>query len=240
MALQVTLNAAGLAAYVSRQMNALFPDVPVAPRQLAPDIRRALERLEHCFSHIRLKRFMQGRSAAFNHLHTDQYAMFLYWLGNTIYRRGGSQTLATKAYALNKALHGLDVFYEVELPEIFAFQHPVGTVLGRAKFSNYLFVYQRCSVGANVDGVYPTFGEGVVLYGGSAVLGRCAVGDNCWLSAGAQVKDTDLPANTVVFGQSPQLVIKLTRRRVVRDLFGMPAPASTASAPHASELVESR
>jgi serine O-acetyltransferase len=56
----------------------------------------------------------------------------------------------------------LDAFYEVELPDVFAFQHPVGTVLGRGRYGNYFFVYQRCSVGANVAGRYPTIGESVI------------------------------------------------------------------------------
>ncbi len=224
VALRSSQSASGLASYVSRQMNALFPDGRVTARQCAPFVAKALERLEYGFARLRLKSFFDGRSAVFNHLHTDQYAMFLYWLSNTIHRRGGSPALAAKAYALNKALHGIDVFYEVELPEIFAFQHPVGTVLGRARFSNYLFVYQRCTVGGNLDGAYPTLGEGVVMYGGSAVLGASTVGDNCWLGAGAQVKDADVPSDSVVFGGPPRLVIRPTERRVIRDVFRMPEP----------------
>src|SRR5437588_860224 len=83
-------------------------------------------------------------------------------------RQVGDPRLAACVYGLNKALHGLDVFYEVELPTIFAFQHPVGTVLGRAHYSNYLLVYQRCTVGSTLSGESPTFEPGVVLFGGSS------------------------------------------------------------------------
>ena len=52
------------------------------------------------------------------------------------FKRLSKEDLASKAYCLNKALHAIDVFYEVELPEIFFLEHPLGTVLGRAKYSN--------------------------------------------------------------------------------------------------------
>jgi serine O-acetyltransferase len=164
---------------------------------------------------------MKYASPRVNHLYTDQYAVFLYYLSNTLNRRGNSE-LASKAYIVNKALSGADLFYEVELPEIFAVQHPVGTVLGRGKFANHMLVYQRCSVGANLDNVYPTFREGVVMYGGSAVIGKCEIGPNTWLSIGTTVMDQDVPGNCVVFGRSPNLVIKPTKRNVQRDIFKVP------------------
>lgn len=217
--MRMTLGKEDLAGYVARQMSAVFPDHAVEREELGAHVDRALERLEHCFSRIRLKRFFDGSQSVFNHLNTDQYAMFLYFLSNTIFRMEGDPSLAEKAYALNKALHGLDVYYEVELPEIFGVQHPVGTVLGRARFSNYLFVYQRCSVGANLKNVYPTIGEGVVMFGGSAILGDCVVADNVWLSVGATVMDQSIPKNKVVFGGPRALVVKDTRRDAVKEMF---------------------
>ena len=127
--------------------------------------------------------------------------------------------MATRAYALNKALHALDVPGAVGLPRVLCVQHPVGTVLGRAKYGNFLFVYQGCTVGGNLSLEYPTVGEGVVLYAGSAVIGRSRIGDNNWIGAGAIVKDQDVPKNSIVFGQSPHLIIKPTRRSVIRELF---------------------
>jgi serine O-acetyltransferase len=180
----------------------------------------ALQRLEHCFGRIRRKYFHGGGGPVFNHLNTDQYAAFLYLLANTVYRADGDPGVASKLYALNKALHGLDVFYEVELPSVFMFQHPVGTVLGRAQYADYLLVYQRCSVGANLANTYPVIGPGVVMFGGSAVIGECRIAGNCWLSTGSLVMDATVPESSVVFGQSPALVMKPTARNVVRDIFG--------------------
>jgi serine O-acetyltransferase len=102
------------------------------------------------------------------------------------------------------------------------FQHPVGTVLGRAEYSDYLLVYQRCSVGANLTNTYPIIGPGVVMFGGSAVIGACRIEGNCWLSTGSLVMDAHIPDSSVVFGRSPALVVKPTERNVMRDIFGHP------------------
>ena len=218
--MRTTLSRDELTSYVTRQADALFPDGRVGVDGLAAPIARALERTEHCFSRISRKYFREAGETLFDHLHTDQYAMFLYLLANSIHRMSGDPRLASKIYGLNKALHGVDAFYEVELPEVFAFQHPVGTVLGRAGYGNYFFVYQRCSVGSDLAGTYPTIGEGVVMFGGSAIVGASTVGDNCWLSIGALVMDAAVPPGSVVFGRSPDLTVRPTQRDVVRDLFG--------------------
>ena len=229
--LKMPLSTTDLVRYVSRQLSSVFPHGGVSRQALAPSVGHALERLEYGFSHLRRKYYTDGRSALFDPFHTDQYAAFLYVLSHTIYRRHGDLSLAAKLYALNKALHAVDIFYEVQLPDIFAFEHPVGTVLGRATFSNYLFVHQGCSVGSDDDDRYPTIGEGVILYAGSALLGPCRVGHNCWLSAGARVMDTEVPPNTVVFGHSPDLVFRPTTRDVIRDIFNMPDPAGSSQPP---------
>ena len=216
----VSLSKAELTSYVVRQINTLFPDKIVSDESFSLYIERALERVEYCFSHINIKYYFDGEQTRFNHLNTDQYAMFLYFLCNTIHRLEGGPALASKIYALNKSLHAIDAFYEVELPDIFAFQHPVGTVLGRGKYSDYFLVYQRCSIGANLKSEYPTLGEGVVMFGGSGIIGHCTVGDNCWLSAGTLIMSgVNVPANSVVFGTSPGNIIKPTRRSVIRDIF---------------------
>lgn len=216
------LSAERLAAYVARQVSGLFPDREVSGVELLRYVGTALERLDCSLGGMTDKYLPPGGERMFNHRNTDHYAMFLYLVSNSVFRLEGEPELAEKTYALNKALHALDVFYEVALPEIFFFQHPVGTVLGRARYSNYLAVYQRCTIGGK-DRVYPTIGEGVVLYGGCAIIGNCRVGNNVWLSTGSGVMQQDIPDNSVVFGQSPALTIKPTRRDVRRDFFHAPA-----------------
>ena len=52
--------------------------------------------------------------------------------------------MASYAYYLNKIMNSVDWFYAIELPDVFCAEHPVGSVLGRAKWNgNRFFVYQR-------------------------------------------------------------------------------------------------
>ena len=152
----------------------------------------------------------------FNPFHSVQYMTFLYTIANELYRNGVSSALTDKLYYLNKVMNGLDMFYAIELPEVWSAEHPVGSVLGRAKYGDEFFFYQGCTVGGNrgKDGVlhYPVIGKNVRMYANSSLIGKCNVGDNVILGAGALVKDTDIPSNSIVFGQSPNLIIKENKR----------------------------
>ena len=219
--MQLSLARTDLALYVRKQFENLFPDgtdLGDLPRL----VDLALGRIEHCFSRVRLKGFFVNGEARFSHWHSDQYAIFLYYLANSAFREKPGHPIADKAYALNKALHALDAFYEVELPDIFAVQHPVGTVLGRATYSDYFICYHNCTVGANLDNDYPAFGRGVVMFGGSRVIGKTLVGDNTLVSTGAIVIDGGtFEPNSVLHGIHPNARRSRTRRDVVRDIFGV-------------------
>jgi serine O-acetyltransferase len=198
--IRTTLSDDGLAAYVAGQLNHFFFD----GRKVTSDAIHALlprckERLQHCFSHIHNKYFFDGQAVVFNHLHGDQYAMFLYLLCNTAFRMNAPDDLPSKLFLLNKALHGCDIFYEVELPDIFLLVHPLGTVLGRAKYDDFLIVYQRVGVGSNHD-VYPKLGKHVTLRPGSSVLGNSLVGDYCSIAAESLLLDDNLPDHHVYIG----------------------------------------
>lgn len=216
--MKLSLPLSELASYIRNQFYSFFPDRRESEEDLVPLVRTALDRVAHSFSHSRMKFAFDGEGPCFNHRNTDQYALFLCFLAQEACR-AGVVPVAEKAYAMNKALHGLDVFYEIDLPEIMAFAHPVGTVLGRGKFSDYLCVYQGVTVGANLDEVYPTIGRGVVLYAGSAVMGNSRIGDNCMIAAGSLIMDTEVPDNHVCFGRHPNVVMKPTQRNVIREIF---------------------
>ncbi|MGH6641803.1 MAG: hypothetical protein ACRED3_03805 [Bradyrhizobium sp.] len=219
--MQLSLNKADLTQYVRKQFENTFPDAADLG-DLPKFIKLALDRVEHCFSRVRLKGFFADGQARFSHWHCDQYAIFLYYLANTAFREKPGHPIADKAYALNKALHALDAFYEVQLPDVFAVQHPVGTVLGRASYSDYFICYHNCTVGANLDNDYPSFGRGIVMYGGSRVIGKTAVGDNTFVSTGAIVIDGGvLEPNSVLHGIYPKAARSRTERNVVRDIFGI-------------------
>ena len=195
-----SLNVKQLAELATRQINCFFPDSEeVHSSELIKSVPVALERLEHCFSHIKNKYFFDDRDAVFDHLHGDQYAMWLYFLGNEHFRQQGSIQVCKKLFLLNKALHGCDIFYEVDLPSIFLLVHPLGTVLGRGVYQDYFLAYQRCGIGSNHN-VYPRLGSNLTLRPGSAVLGNSAVGNGCVISADSLVIDHELPEDTVYFG----------------------------------------
>jgi serine O-acetyltransferase len=203
-----SLDAAGLAAYAAAQVNGMFPDpAPVKADDLRSAVDVALARLEHCFSHVDNRYFFDGSHVVFNHLHGDQYAIWLYFLANELHRQGGPAATCSKLFLLNKALHGLDAFYEVELPSVFLVVHPLGTVLGRGRYSDFFIAYQRCGIGANHD-VYPTLGRHVTLRPGSAVLGRSVIGDYCQMAAESLVLDRDLPDNTLYIGNPSTMKLR--------------------------------
>lgn len=221
--MQLSLSRTDLAAYVRKQIENLFPDAADLA-DLPPLVELALGRVEHCFSRVRLKGYSADGGPRFSHLHCDQYAIFLYYLANSAFREKPGHPIADKVYALNKALHALDAYYEVQLPDVFAVQHPVGTVLGRATYSDYFICYHNCTVGANLDNDYPSFGRGIVMYGGSRVIGRTSVGDNTFVSTGAIVMDGGaLEPNSVLHGIYPNASRSRTERNVVRDIFGVVA-----------------
>lgn len=228
--LTTSLSREDLARYTALQCQSFFPDRPVTSADFGAALAESLDRLEFCFSRSRAKYTVVGDPGQghcrFDHQNTDHYASFLYFLSNTLAKRGQTQ-LAAKTYALNKALHAVDIFYEVDLPAIFHLQHPVGTVLGRAKYADYFVCYQRASVGSSLEGDYPEFEEGVVLFGGSGVIGKCRVGSNSWLSVNTLVMDQNVEPGSTVFGQSPSLIRKPARRQVRGHFFAEPVGHST-------------
>ena len=197
-----------LAQLAARQCEHFFPDGE-GPQgdELMPSVPRALQRLEHCFSHVANRYFFDGENAVFSHLHGDQYAMWLYLLSRQLFEDGAPASWCSKLFLLNKALHGCDVFYEVELPSVFLLVHPLGTVLGRGRYADFLIAYQRCGIGSNHD-VYPQLGRHVSLRPGSAVLGNAQVGDNVTIAAESLVIDRNLPSNTLYIGNPRDFITK--------------------------------
>lgn len=191
-----------------RQLNSFFYCSEEEKQILDTYIDKALERSEICFLAINNKYWtLLGGGVKFNPFHSVQYMTFLYFLANELYRNIGSSLLSDKLYYLNKIMNGLDMYYAIELPEVWSAEHPVGSVLGRAKYGNGFFFYQGCTVGGN-HGIYPNIGENVKMFAHSHIIGNCNIGNNVVLGAGCLIKDEDIPENSIVFGQSPNLIIK--------------------------------
>ena len=113
------------------------------------------QRCDICFSKNKNKYYSKNGETYFNPYHSGQYTVFLYYFSNTIYKKEKNNIrLAEKVYYLNKIMNACDLFYEVELPDIFMLDHPLGSVIGRAKFGNYFAFSQNCTVGNNND-IFP-------------------------------------------------------------------------------------
>lgn len=198
-----------LAKLVVQQLNNYFPDGNVVPESLLYEVvKKALPRLEFCFSKINNKYFFDGKCSVFDHLHGDQYAMWLYFLANELHRmRIDEHGVCKKLFLLNKALHGCDIFYEISLPDVFLLVHPLGTVLGRGDYSDYFLAYQKCGVGSNND-LYPKMGKYFTLRPGSSALGNCNIGNNVSLAADSLLLDQDIAEDTIYYGKPKQNFVR--------------------------------
>jgi serine O-acetyltransferase len=217
----LSLESDDLVGYVAQQIRTFIPDsAHLDPIRLRRCVELGLERSLACFSRVGAPRYVDGAGdTTFSHLHAGQYAAFLYYTANSAFSCLGDDDLATRLYLLNRMLFSIDVFYEVELPDVFYWEHPVGTVLGRARYGEYLTIYQHCTVGGNTRLEYPELGRGVTLFAGATVLGSSTIGDDVQVSAGSVVLDETILAGMSVFGRSPDLVVRARRRATLPRWF---------------------
>jgi serine O-acetyltransferase len=167
-----------------------------------------LDRLNYCFQHNANKYYNRDGETYFNPFHSGQWAIFLYYYGNTIHRNSPQNSIVCdKIYYLNKMLNGCDILYTTQLPDIYMSDHPVGAVMGRGEFSDFFSFCQGCTVGNN-NGLYPKFGEYVTMLADAKVIGNCTIGENVIIGANTYIKDEDIPAHSIVLGTSPNLIIK--------------------------------
>lgn len=170
-----------------------------------------LDKLKYCFSKTVNKYYLKQMEGVnypyFNPFHSCQYAIFLYFFSKVVSDNQQYTLLADKIYYLNKMLNGCDLFYQINLPSFWGCEHPCGSIMGRAQYGEGFFFYQCCTVGGN-HGCYLVIGNNVYMYAHAQIIGNCHIGDNVKVGAGCLVKDQDVPANSLVFGQSPNLIIK--------------------------------
>jgi serine O-acetyltransferase len=204
---------AAVAAYVGRQLDHFFPDGKLAQQfpLLEQAMPSALRRVQHCIDAVRM-----WPSGEFDHLHSSQYCQFLYYLAHTVWKGTGDRALCNKLFGLNKALNGIDLFYEIEMPEVFFIGHSVGIVLAKATYGERLVLYQGCTVGKN-HGQAPVLGNEVVMFPGSRVLGGSVLGNGTIVAQGVSVVNRQIPGQCLVFSGSNG---ELTLRPAGRDLLG--------------------
>lgn len=195
---------------IERQLDHLFLfDTRVDAEVLNDAIEPVLLRCERCFAATPNRYYHERGETLFNPYHSGQYTIFLYYLAHYIFTTYGDdcRSLADRVYYLNRSLNAVDLFYEIRLPDVFFLDHPIGSVMGRAAYGEGFRFAQNCTVGNN-KGRYPVIGRDVTMMAGSMIIGDTVIGDGSVVSAGSYVKDIQIPARTLVFGRSPQLVLK--------------------------------
>jgi len=200
-----------IAYFTNQQLRNLL----ISNHDVTPYVKDSLDRTLKCFEKNNNKYYKEDLNLSV--FHSGQYSIYLYYLANTIFKKSNDTQLASKIYYLNKILHSVDWFYEIELPNYWGVEHPIGSVLGRAKYNDGLFIYQNCTVGGNKK-KYPTLGRNVIMYSNSTILGNCNIGDNVIISTGTTIKDQNIPNNSMVFGESPKLVVKQKSENKINEL----------------------
>lgn len=206
-----------IGSYVAKQIDNILPlgaDNESVQPVLEFHLNEALTRVQRCIDEVSM-----WRGGHFDILHSTQYCIFLYYLANTIWKKEGDRQTCTKLFLLNKALNAIDLFYEIEMPEVFFIGHSAGIVLAKASYGNHLVLYQNSTVGKN-HGESPAISEGVIMYPNTAIIGRCAVAKNSIISQGVSVINCDTSANSIAFsGEGGALVFRPNQRCIQADFF---------------------
>ena len=194
--------------HVAVQLDNMYPaeGLEADVDRIRTSLPRALDRLRPILASVR-----SFDPESFNHFNSLQYATFLYLLGNEHWRTGVVDSLADRLFCLNRALNSIDLFYAVEMPEVFFLSHGLSAVLGNANYGNRLVVFQNVTVG-RVGDERPTVGSNVVLYPGAVVTGASVIGHNSVVAAGTVVHGMQVPDNTVAMTRGSGLVLKPRER----------------------------
>ena len=91
------------------------------------------------------------KAGVFDVMHSTQYSIFLYFLSNSIWKNDQTRDVPTELFSLNKALNAIDLFYEIEMPEVFFIGHTAGIVLAKATYSNHLVLYKIPLLGRTTE-----------------------------------------------------------------------------------------
>jgi serine O-acetyltransferase len=202
--------------YTVRQCEAVVPDGRGdAFRKLVDaHLDAALERLGHCIDAC-----APWRPEQFNVLQSSQHCIYLYYLANTIFKASGDTSAPTRLFLMNKALNGIDLFYEIAMPEVFYIGHSVGIVLAKATYGNFLVLYQNSTVGRHKEHI-PVIGDRVVLYPNTAVIGRSVVEADCVISQGVSIVNRHVPKGSIAFAGPPgQLAFRPRPDDLLKEYF---------------------
>lgn len=197
--------------YLGKQLEHFFPDnIYFKGSDVDRAFDRALEKLEYCCSCVNFRHFCIDGQVNFKHNYSDQYSMFLYFVSKTLWETSQNKPICDKIVLLNRALHSILVPYTVNLPDIFLFVHPIGTILGNAEYSNYLVILQEVTV--NTDEKL-RIGEGVFLAAGSKIIGSSTIGDRSSVGVNTVVYNRNVPNDSIIYTSSSGEIMMKPRKK---------------------------
>lgn len=204
--------------YIGRQMDNFYPDgYHLQGRDVEIAFDLALQRLEYCFQHISFPAYCDEKGQThFSHLHADQYAQFLYYFSNSLWKTSENKVLCDKMLQLNKTLNSIFMSYKGKFPDIFFLGHPLGTILGNADYSDFLVVFQNVTVNTSVDAEgnsAPHLGKGLFLGAGAKIIGNKTVGDRVSIGVDALIYDEEVGNDKVVLRDRDGKVQVLDRKK---------------------------
>jgi|GEM_PF-3959152 len=150
-----------------------------------------------------------------NLLYLDHFLILCFRLAHFLFKNSGDQNLMDTLYYISRIRTATDIFFRAEIGDCFMPVHPIGSVIdSRSTYGFGFRLYNGVHVGPyNIAGkspdewTHPTFGDGVILYGNSAVFGNTKIGNNVIVSPKTTIINEQIPDNCVVMGTSPRLIV---------------------------------
>jgi serine O-acetyltransferase len=204
-----------LSLYIHKQLSVFFPMDGSEPSISNELIEHALYKT---VTNIRLLK-TPVNSGQFDRFVSWHYCQLIYRLSRILSEH--DKMTANRIFLLNKLLNGIDLYFEVELPDTYLIAHTVGAVFSKAIYGNCCVFHQGCTVGRNDNGA-PNIGYGTVMFPHSAIIGSCNIGQNTVISAGVNIIDCDTPGDCIVFsGQNGKPVFKPIHNLFVERYFNI-------------------
>jgi len=191
--MEISLSRDELFQYLKYQTEHFFPDnYKFEGEDIVRAMDLALDRLENCYKYIAVPAYNRNGQTYFSHLHGDQYSQFLYYLMNSLWNMSENKPICEKLVQLNRMLSGCFFTYNAGLPDVFYWSHPIGTVLGNAKYGNFFSCRHNCTVATqekyDAEGNELSLGEGLFLGAGSSIYAKnVKIGKRVVIGAGTSI-----------------------------------------------------
>lgn len=203
----LSLSKEDLKHYLGSQLETFFPDrYKFEGSDIDTAIDLGLGRLEKCFREITFPAYSDDSGQTFfSHLHADQYAQFLYFFSNSLWKTSQNKPVCDKIMYLNRTLNNFFFSYKGNLPDIFFLGHPIGTVIGNAQYSDYLVLLQNVTINTSSDdqgNPAPVLGKGLFMGAGAKIIGNKPVGDRVSVSVDTVVYNQEIGNDKIVMTDS--------------------------------------